>query len=193
MISLEKIFGFTKMLHEFQQVKRRVLVNGEDRYENDWEHSFQTAMLAWYVVSSSDNFDLDMEKVLKYALAHDLVEVYAGDTPFQEADGEKEEREEESRKRLAEEFSEFSDLHEAIHAYEEQVDSEAKFVYALDKIIPMINIYLDGGRSWRADGVDLQVLRKHKKDKLKHSSEVEKYYEELMNIFVRKKSELFKE
>lgn len=191
MISLDNIFEFTEMLHQFQQVKREVLVNGEDRNENDWEHSFQNTMLAWYIVATSDDLGLEIEKVLKYALAHDLVEVYAGDTPFREAGEEKEHREEEARQRLAKEFPEFSDLHEAIEGYEDQLDDESKFVYALDKIVPLINIYLDDGRSWQVSGVDLETLRKHKKDKFSDSPEVEQYYEQLMSIFSYQSETLF--
>lgn len=191
MIPLDNVFKFTEMLHEFQQVRRRVLVNGEDRYENDWEHSFQTAMMAWYVVSTSNEFDLDMTKILRYALAHDLVEVYAGDTPFNKDREKKEEREHKAKQKLQKEFPEFTDLHEAISAYEDRADQEAQFVYALDKIVPLINIYLDDGRSWKSDGVDLQTLREHKKDKFDDSPRVEKYYEKLMDLFAREENRLF--
>lgn len=180
------------MLYQFQQVRRQVLVNNEDRYENDWEHSFQTAMLAWYVASTDNRFDLDMKKVLKYSLAHDLVEVYAGDTPFNEDRAKKAEREHKAKEQLQNKFSEFEDLHEFITGYEEQSDKEAQFVYTLDKIVPLINIYLDGGRSWRADGVNLQTLREHKKDKFDDVPEIEGYYEKLMDLFARQQDELFK-
>lgn len=191
MIRLDNIFEFTEMLHEFQQVQRRLFVNNENRRENDWEHSFQTAMLSWYVINIDDRFELDTERVLKYALAHDLVEVYAGDTPFQEVDENKAKREHEAAQKLKEEFPEFQDLHDAITAYESKQDDEAQFVYALDKIVPLINIYLDDGRSWRKDDVDLQTLREHKKDKFDKTPKIEEYYERLMYIFTQERKRLF--
>ncbi len=192
MTDLEDIFKFTEMMHQFQQVHRQVLVNDEERHENDWEHSYQTAMTAWYVVSTRDDLNLDTHKVLKYALAHDLVEVYAGDVPFHKSGEKKEEREHAAMEQLKKEFSEFGDLHESIKAYENQTDPESQFVYALDKIIPLLNIYLDGGRSWRKSNIDLSTLRKHKKDKFENSPEVEKYYERLMTIFEEESGELFR-
>lgn len=192
MVSLEDIFTFTEMLHEFQQIRRQVLVNGEDRQENDWEHSFQTAMLAWYIINASDgDLDLDTGKVLKFALAHDLVEVYAGDTPFQEAGEDKEKREAKAAQRLQNEFPEFAALHSVIEAYEKNEQDEAQFVYALDKIIPLINIYMDGGRSWRKDGVTLEILQKHKKDKFNNSPQIEAYYEQLIELFTDEEQGLF--
>jgi putative hydrolase of HD superfamily len=191
MTSLKDIFEFTEMLHQFQQVRRRIWVRGEDRRENDWEHSFHTAITAWYVCNSREDIDLDENRVIKCALAHDLVEVHAGDTPFQEADEQKEKREKEAAKQLQKEFPEFQDLHKSIEAYKNQSTPEAQFVYALDKIIPFFNVYLNDGRSFKTDDVDLAELREHKKDKFDNNPKIEEYYEELMNIFANEESQLF--
>ena len=193
MTSLKDIFEFTEMLHQFQQVRRRIWVRGEDRRENDWEHSFQTAITAWYVCNSREDIDLDERRVIKCALAHDLVEVYAGDTPFREADSQKEKREERAAKKLQKEFPEFQDLHKSIEAYKNQSTPEAQFVYALDKIIPFFNVYLNDGRSFKTDDVDLAELREHKQDKFKDAPKIEKYYEEMMDIFAKEEDRLFRE
>lgn len=191
MRKLDDILKFTDMLHQFQQVRRKIWVRGEDRRENDWEHSFQTAMLAWYIINTDERFDLDTEKVLKCALAHDLVEVYAGDTPFREADDTKEEREHEAAQKLKEKFPEFQDLHDAITAYKDKSNPEAQFVYALDKIIPFFNVYLNDGRSFKTDDVNLEELRQHKKDKFKYSPKIEEYYNKFMDLFEKEEERLF--
>lgn len=108
-------------------------------------------MLAWYVVITY-KLDLDMDKIMKYCLIHDIVEIYAGDvdalrrSPEQQA--LKEEKEQQAMIKIAHEFPEGHELWKRLEAYEHREDEEAKFVYALDKLIPVLNIYNDGGR-WR--------------------------------------------
>lgn len=78
-LELPNIINFTKLLNKFCDIERVIHSNGGDRLENDVEHSYRLAMLAWYIISSN-KLSLDLDLVIKYALVHDLVEVYAGDT-----------------------------------------------------------------------------------------------------------------
>ena len=66
------------LLTEFQAVERQMYIPRLDRLENDSEHSYNLTMAAWLIISQ-DNLPLDLDLVIKYALVHDLVEVYAGD------------------------------------------------------------------------------------------------------------------
>lgn len=145
---LEKLLGFARMLNQLQAVERVIRVKDADRWENDMEHSYHLAMLAWYIIDSQ-KLSLDREKVFRYALAHDLVEVYAGDTylfsPDQALLDSKLERERIAAKRLVKEFPEVPEMHEAILRYVMKDDPESRFVYALDKIEPIVKLYLDGG------------------------------------------------
>ena len=52
MKDLNKVIKFIKLLQRLQLVKRTVLVDKKTRWENDNEHSFQLAMVAWYIASS---------------------------------------------------------------------------------------------------------------------------------------------
>ena len=182
---LDGIFSFMKMLHAFRNIERVVRANNEERWENDVEHSYHLAMLGWYIVAT-EKLDLDIDKVLKYALAHDLVEVHAGDTYLFSTDEDfvksKNAREEAARKKLVEEYPNFPELHEAILAYENKEDAESRFVYALDKLQPVINIYLDGGRTWKEKKVTLKMIEEAKKGKVTISPKIKNYYEELMKI-----------
>lgn len=167
MTDLELLLKFTKFTHEFQQVKRMVLVNGENRLENDSEHSFQVAMLCWYFIELK-HLKYDINKVLKYALVHDLVEAYAGDTFFYGNREGKEEREKIAFEKMKKEFSEFTEMLTCIENYEKQLDSESKFVKAFEKIIPPLNIYLDNGRTWKDEKhkITLEKLVKNKTPKV---------------------------
>lgn len=193
-MDLANIFKFVEFTHQFQQVKRVILVNSEDRLENDAEHSFQLALTAWYLITSK-NLKLDLEKVLKYALVHDLVEVYAGDTFFHTEDQKlrqnKKKREFEAALKIKKNFPEMPDFFIEIEEYEKLNNYEAKFVYALDKVIPVINIYLDHGRSWQKEGVTYKMIRT-KDEKVKVSEEIEKLWKELVIFLDRDREMLFK-
>src|SRR5690606_18955531 len=151
MTPFDDLLKITDLFHRFQKVKRRMYVVGEERKETSVEHSYQLAITAWYLVSSKD-LGLDVNKVLKYALVHDIVETYAGDTPAFDSTDEylntKVDREAKAREILKKEFVEWADLYKFITGYEEKSDREAKFVYALDKILPICNNYFDDGRTW---------------------------------------------
>lgn len=188
MASIHELMKFVGLTHEFQQVRRAILVNHEQRQENDLEHTGQLALVALYVYDAA-KLPLNRERILEYALVHDLVEAYAGDTHFFDLKGreDKKEREEKAHLRLRDEFPELERLHELIVAYEEKSDEESKFVYALDKLLPIINIYLDNGRTWQVDGITYDILTTHKTDPISLSPDIKVYYDQLVDILSENK------
>jgi len=194
MLDLTKIIDFVRLLDKFRKVERMIRVDGEDRYENDVEHSYNLAMLAWYIIENHD-LDLDRDKVIKYALVHDLVEVYAGDTYVytknQDELDSKEDREKEAADRLKKEIPEFKDLHKLIDSYEKLEDKESRFVSALDKIQPVLNIYNDGGRTWREEEITIQMLIDRKKDKVAISPEIQACFEDIIILLRKEERDLF--
>ncbi len=159
---LDRLSSFIAMTQKLRTVERMVFFAWSDRQENDLEHSCQLSMFAWLVMDYM-KLPLDKERVLKYALVHDIVEVYAGDTnPWDPAMVQtKKDREHASFLKLKEEFGDSTDMFDTIHAYEEKADDEAKFVYALDKLIPEFNILLDNGRSYKHFHVTRDYLVTH--------------------------------
>lgn len=182
MPTLAELQRFYAMLTAYRRVIREIYSIGEERLENDVEHSYTLAMLAWYVASSL-KLPLDHDKVMRYALVHDLVEVYAGDvfayTKDAKAKAEKTGREHAAAERLRREFAEFPDLHDAIAAYERREDPESRFIYALDKLEPMLTTVADGGRIWRKHGLTLEELIAQKRSKMAGHAELLAYLEEL--------------
>jgi len=193
-MSLQKLLNFTDFLHKFRVIERSLLVRNSERSENDVEHSYSLAMLAWYL-NETYKINLDQDKLFKYALAHDLVEVYAGDTYFyhnnEQVLKDKIERELEAAHKIKEEFPDFLELHEIIEQYESRTDAESKFIYALDKMEPVLNIYLDKGRTWRKNKVTLEMLEKAKTPKIATDSTIEKIFKELVQKLKEEQSELF--
>lgn len=193
-MKLDRLLSFAKIIADLQAVERVIRVRRSERWENDVEHSYSLAMLAWYIVDT-EKLPLDRDTVFRYALAHDLVEVYAGDTYLYSEDKEllasKPERERLAAERLAREFPEMPDMHAAIAGYVTKEDAESRFVYALDKIEPILKIYLDGGETWQKKGITLEKVYESKKDKVALSPEIQPYFDELMVLLRKEEKTLF--
>ena len=114
---LKKQIEFAVTVDEMKNILRRNLVANGSRRENDAEHSWHLAMLAMLFEEYSSE-KVDMGRVLKIALVHDLVEVYAGDTFCYDKKGneDKLERETKAALHLPEyvHFSNFDELFESI-------------------------------------------------------------------------------
>lgn len=197
MSKLNEVFDFITFLNKYRAIERTIYVNGTDRMEDDAEHSFQLSMLAWYLADNL-KLDLDISRVLKFTLAHDLVETYAGDTSFWnlEHGKTKKRRELDALLRIEKEYGEkFPEMIKVIKEYESSKtkDKEASFVYALDKFIPMVNIYLDNGRSWKDlyPGLKLEKAIELKKEKIQFSKEVTELFDELIIKLRENKNNLF--
>lgn len=190
---MEKLLNFLDLLHQFQRVQRTIFANGEDRLENDAEHSYQLAMLGWYIIESG-KLSYDVDKVVRYALVHDLVETYAGDTYFYTKDGKKREskqaREHKAMLRIKKEFPEFPELVEWIAEYESKANPEAKFVYALDKLLPVLSIYEDGGKTWQEYKVTWKMLMS-KDEKIRVNENIYAVWEDFLVLLRERKDELF--
>lgn len=121
------------------------------RYENDAEHGWQISMMALVLVEYA-NEKIDIGKVIKMTLIHDLVEIDAGDTflySAQRNDAAVNERE--CAKRifgmlLEDQCNEFMALWEEFEAKE---TAEAKFAGVLDRLEPLMQNYHDEGHTWK--------------------------------------------
>lgn len=193
-LETEKVLTFVKMLHDLQAVKRVVHVPGEDRMENDLEHSYLLAMAVWYAIDTF-KLPLDRDKAIRYALAHDMPEVYAGDTYIfsedKEALSSKKEREAEARMKLRQTFPTVPSMHDAMDAYEAHEDEEAVFVRALDKVMPVIAIYLQDGRTWKEAEVSYSQILENKLVSTNRSPEVKQLLEEVMAIVDKDRTRYF--
>lgn len=136
----------------FYQVKRDMRVPiGRRRLETDPEHSWGTALMACALAPQVDPA-LDVGKVCQFAVVHDLVELYAGDTtPFgaKRAVQSKEQREHAALKKIAAETKKFPWIAQTITEYELRRTPEALFVWAIDKYITLLTRHEDQGKFFR--------------------------------------------
>lgn len=191
---IERLLEFQRLLLAFNQVDRMVHRKHGERfvYENDTEHSYNLAMTAWFLAEYFPS--LNRELVIRYALVHDLVEVHAGDTYIYGSRAEldsKQEREEQALTKIRKDWADFPSLAKDIEAYESRENEEAKFVYALDKIMPILQIYIHDGHTWKQEGITAERLDAVKRDKVALSPEIDAYYQQLYDLLV-KNEHLFK-
>ncbi len=191
---IHRLLEFQRLLLAFNQVDRMVhRKHGEEFvYENDTEHSYNLAMTAWFLAEYFPH--LDRDKLIRYALVPDLVEVHAGDTyvfDSLEKLKSKQEREDRALEKLRKDWADFATLAEQISAYEKRDSEEARFIYALDKIMPILQIYIHDGHTWKHEGVSREQLHAVKRDKVAVSAEINNYYEQLYDLLL-KNEHLFK-
>lgn len=179
----------TKLVLPFYQIERDAVPPIEPRrFENDVEHSWSVAFLACSLAPEIDN-SLDVGKIAQFAIVHDLIEVFAGDTsPWhgKEVRESKEDREEKALKHIAKHFSRFPWIVRTIEEYESRSSNEAKFVWAVDKVIILLMRYLDRGQYYVDNGITKQLfderLVAHRKKAHAHPK-IGEYYEQLLTVF----------
>jgi putative hydrolase of HD superfamily len=178
-----RLIEFHRLLLDFQKIERIVHLPGKFDLENDTEHSYNLALAAWYLAEYFP--ELDRDKIIRFALIHDLVEVHAGDTyifAVQSKIDSKKKREHEALKKLEKDWPDFPDMISGIKDYETMRSEEAKFIYALDKIMPVIVIFLAEGYTWKKENLTLDKLYDNKASKVAVSDAIKPYYDELYKL-----------
>jgi putative hydrolase of HD superfamily len=164
-LRLQDQIQFLTEIDKLKYIFRRTkLLNGA-RYENDVEHSWHLAMMAM-VLHEYSNEPIELPKVVKMVLIHDLVEIDAGDTfLYDEAMArQKEERERKAAKRIfgllpEDQGREFLGLWEE---FEANLTPEARFAAALDRLEPLIQNARTEGHAWKKHGITKdQVIGKN--------------------------------
>jgi putative hydrolase of HD superfamily len=187
---IERIIEFQQLLLKFSHIDRMIhrkpASNKGYVLENDSEHSYNLAMTAWFLAEYFPELDKDL--VIRLALIHDLVEVHAGDTYVFADEAElasKKDRERAALQKLKKEWDDFKSLTDHIMEYENLTSSEAKFVYALDKVLPVITIYINEGFTWKDKSITTEMLYKEKIPKVSLFPDIESYYLKLHELLLR--------
>ena len=99
---LQKQLEFLAVADGMKQIFRQTTLIDGSRYENDAEHSWHFALMAMTLYEHCALDGVNIDRVIKMAILHDLVEVFAGDTPAADVAAcvGKEEREREAADRL---------------------------------------------------------------------------------------------
>jgi putative hydrolase of HD superfamily len=181
--------AFIKEIDKLKYIQRRTRLFNSDRHENDAEHSWHLAMMAIVLAEHSDK-PVDVLKVVKMVLMHDLVEIDAGDTFIYDTvkshDNTDEERIAAQRifGLLPEEQA--KDYIAIWEEFEESVTDEAKFARAMDRFEPLLQNTSNNGGTWAEFDVKYDAVYNKKKVIQYGSSSIWDYAECLINESVEK-------
>ena len=167
---LKKQLDFSLEIDKEKNMFRQTHLSGLGRNENDAEHAWHMAVMA-YILREYANEDVDISKVMLMCLIHDIVEIDAGDTYAydEEALKTQKEREAAAKERIfsllpEDQKEEMTDLFDE---FEEWKSPEAKYAHALDNLQPLILNNSNDGGDWVEHGVSAgTVYGRQKKTKL---------------------------
>lgn len=174
---LEKQLRFILELDKMKNLYRQTYVLHENRKENDAEHSWHIAVMA-ILLSEYANSDIDIPKVIKMLLLHDVVEIDAGDTYCYDDEGNatKTEREEKAAQRI---FGLLPDdqsreSYDLWREFEDSMTSEARFAAVLDRLQPLLLNYTRNGISWQEHSIHKEQVLKRNEAYFNESDELAK-------------------
>ena len=153
-----------------KNIFRQTHLSGHGRNENDAEHAWHMAIMA-YLLKEYSNEPVDIGKVMLMCLIHDIVEIDAGDTYAYDAENLKTQkaREDAAKERIFSILPEEQkdELIKLFDEFEEFKTAESKFAHAMDNLQPLILNNSNGGGDWREHGVTAeQVYGRQSKTKL---------------------------
>ena len=154
---------FILEVDKLKKILRRTTLLDRSRQENSAEHSWHIALIVLVLSEYAEMDNLNLLRVIKLLLAHDLVEIDAGDTYCYDESGRHDQKERETRAAdrifniLPEDQAKsFRSLWDE---YEDRKTPESKFANALDRFQPLLHNYFTYGESWRQHGIQKkQVL-----------------------------------
>ncbi|MFW1504938.1 HD domain-containing protein [Vibrio parahaemolyticus] len=154
---LEKQLALLIELDKLKSVLRRTRVkSAEGRLENSGEHSWHVTLMA-VLMEEHANAPVDICRVMKMLLIHDVVEIDAGDTFVYDTAASKEQAEKEIK--AAERLfgmlptDQGQELLALWQEFEAAQSDDAKYAKALDRLIPMLLNYHNNGQSWKENSV----------------------------------------
>ena len=154
---LSQQIAFIKEIDKIKYIQRRTKLINSDRHENDAEHSWHLAMMT-IVLAEYSNTPIDVLKVLKMVLIHDIVEIDTGDVFLHDTTKNHTNTEEETiaAKRIfgmlpSEQAEEFIHIWEEFEAGQ---TNEAKFAKAMDRFEPLLQNASNKGGTWAEFNVE---------------------------------------
>ncbi len=185
---LQKQIEFIIEIDKVKGIIRKSRIFHDKRYENDAEHGWHICVMA-LVLSECANDKIDIYKVIKMALIHDLVEIDAGDTLLYSANrNDATFKERECAKRIfgilpEDQCNEFITLWEEFEAKE---TPEAKFAGVMDRLEPLLQNYYDDGHTWQKHKINSEKVFNLNKQMEKGSTKLWDYAKSIIEESIQK-------
>ena len=158
---LKKQLDFALEIDKEKNIYRQTHLSGRGRNENDAEHAWHMAVMA-YLLREYANEEVDITKVMLMCLIHDIVEIEAGDTYAYDAENLKTQkaREDAAKEKLysmlpEDQKREFTALFDE---FEEYKTPEAKYAHAMDNLQPLILNDSNNGGDWKEHDVTAEQV-----------------------------------
>jgi putative hydrolases of HD superfamily len=181
---LSKQLDFIREIDKIKYIQRKTKLFNSNRPENDAEHSWHLAMMTIVLVQYSDT-PIDVTKVLKMVLIHDIVEIDTGDIFIYDTLKNHTNTDEElaAAKRIfgllpAEQANE---LIEIWQEFEDGLTNEAKFARSMDRFEPLLQNISNNGDTWREFDIDYDKVYEKNKIIKEGSTSLWHYAENLIN------------
>lgn len=160
---ITQVSEFLLQFDALKSVNRRTYINGGERIENSAEHSWHLAMACWSFAELIQD-DIDLFKLIKLALVHDLGEIDAGDTFLYSSNrNDAHIKERQCIERLASHPG--NPIESLVETWEEQEagqSKEARLLKVIDRLLPFLHNLSSEGRAWKDNGIRKhQVLKMH--------------------------------
>ena len=167
---LAKQIAFSLEIDKEKNIMRQTHLSGHGRNENDAEHAWHMAIMA-YLLREYANEEVDITKVMLMCLIHDIVEIDAGDTYAYDSEGlaTQKEREDKAKERIFSLLPEDqkNELISLFDEFEKYDTPEAKFAHSMDNFQPLILNNSNEGGDWKEHGVtSKQVYGRQSKTRL---------------------------
>jgi putative hydrolase of HD superfamily len=187
--NLLKQVAFIIEIDKLKYIQRKTKLFYSDRKENDAEHSWHLAMMTVILAEHSER-KIDILKVLKMVLIHDIVEIDAGDTFIYDTTKNHTNTDEEliAAKRIfgllpTEQAEEFIAIWKE---FEDGMTDEAKFAKSMDRFEPLLQNTSNNGGTWAEFNVSYQKVYDKKKAIKNGSTTIWNFAENLINESVEK-------
>ena len=149
---LKQQLDFILEIDKEKNILRQTHLSGHGRRENDAEHAWHMAIMA-YLLKEYSNEPVDITKVMIMCLIHDIVGIDAGDTYAYDTEGLKTQkaREDAAKERI---FSllpnaQKEELTALFDEFEEARTAESRFAHVMDNLQPLLLNNSNGGADWR--------------------------------------------
>jgi putative hydrolases of HD superfamily len=142
---------------KLKEVFRQTLLTQSRRQENDAEHSWHLCLIVIVLAEHANTPDINVLRVLKMLLIHDVVEIDAGDTFAYDTARMADQHEREAR--AADRIfgllplDQAADFRALWDEFEARTTPEALFAAAVDRFQPVLQNCLTEGAAWRQHGV----------------------------------------
>ena len=186
---LKQQLDFALEIDKEKNIFRQTHLSGHGRNENDAEHAWHMAIMA-YLLQEYASEPVDIGRVMLMCLIHDIVEIDAGDTYAYDTEGLKTQkaREDAAKERIFSLLPEDQKqkLTQLFDEFEEFQTPESKFAHAMDNLQPLLLNNSNGGGDWREHGVSAKQVYGRQQKTRQGSEKLYQVTDQILKEHIRK-------